>query len=299
MERKVESKYSSLEYLTVLSIIENIFIGLESIKKYSYIDENVLANIDKHLDIIKRYSRELLKKSNLKEKDINLSEEDIKKIEIIFEIEYSYKPITVEIWKRELSSIKDFDENESYNLLVHMFRNDDTIEYKESVLSNEKIGCISTSLISSENDHKHFENEKSNYGLVYDININNFLGACECDAQLEQTTDDSSYTNKHCFFTVRKRDKHSINSTIYTYTKNYQMTLTKTPICLKEPYYIDSNIPFYNEIGLDKAFSKPIAVIHYYGCQEIDEKISEKVEYFANLYNIPIIKINCKKKIMV
>jgi hypothetical protein len=178
-----------------------------------------------------------------------------------------------------------------------MFRNNDSIEYKESVLKNNKIGCISTSLISSNEEHKHFQNDNANYGLVFDININNFLGACEGDAQLEQTTDDMPYINEQCFCTVKRGIKHCINSTNYTYKKNYQMTLTKTPICLKRPYYIELCEPFYSEIGLDKAFSKPIAVIHYYGNQEIDQVINEKTQYFANLYNIPIIKVECKNKV--
>lgn len=296
MERKVEAKYSSLEYSTILSIIENICIGLESIKEYSYIDKSILIAIDKHLDIIKKYYNDLSKKSNLKEKYISLSKEEMTKIELIFEIEYNYKPITVEIWRRELSNVENFDKDGPYNLLVHMFRNDDTIEYKKDILNNDKIGCISTSIISSDDEHKHFENDNANYGLVYGINADNFLGACECDAQLEQTTDDLSYANRQCFSTVKKGDKHSINSTIYTYKKNYQMTLTKTPNCLKKPYYIESNVPFYTEIGLDKAFSKPLAVIHYYGCEEIDEKINQKVEYFAKLYDIDIIKIHCENK---
>ncbi|HHT38727.1 MAG TPA: hypothetical protein GXZ95_04885 [Mollicutes bacterium] len=298
MERKIESKYSLLEYTTILSIIENICIGLESFKNYSYLDNKTITAAEKHIEVIKKYYYELKRKVNTKHQYVHLDKEDIAKIELIFDIEYSYKPIVVGIWKKELTDIESFDEEKPYKLLVHMFRNDDTIEYKKGVLENDKIGCISTSFINND-AHKHFQNDNTNYGLVYDININNFLGACEIDAQLEQTTDDSSYINKHSFCTVKKGSKHSINSIIYTYDKNYQMTLTKTPYCLKNPYYTDRELPFYNEIGLDKAFSKPKAVIHYYGHPEIDQEIKEKVEYFANLYNIPIIRIKYKNKTMI
>lgn len=295
MERKVESKYSALEYNTVLSIIDNIAIGLKSIKQYSYVDKTITDAIDKHLAVIEKYQNELKRKLNLKERYIYLNKEDVEKINLIFEIEYNYKPIVVQIWQRELTNIESFDEEKPYNLLVHMFRNDDTIEYKKDILKNNKVGCISTSIINNDS-HNHFQNDNTNYGLVYDININNFLGACEIDAQLEHTTEDSNHINKQNFCTVKKGEGHSINSIIYTYGHNYQMTLTKTPYCLKNPYYDDLELPFYNEIGLDKEYSKPKAVIYYSGCEEIDHEIKDKVEYFANLYNVPIIQINHKIK---
>ena len=84
-----------------------------------------------------------------------------------------------------------------------MFRNNDTIEYKKDILKNNEVGCISTSVISNDN-HNHFQNDNTNYGLVYDINMNNFLGACEIDAQLEHTTEDSNHINKQNFCTVKK-----------------------------------------------------------------------------------------------
>jgi hypothetical protein len=300
MERKVEFKYSSLEYATILSLIKNISIGLESIKSYSYIDENVIVSINKHLQTINRYYKDLTYKFNSKDKIINLSKEDIDKIEVIFQIEYSYKPIVVEIWKHELINAQTIDQNEPYNLLVHMFRNDDPIEYIESVMKNNSIHCLSTSLISNEDDHKHFENENTNYGFVYDINMDNFLGACEGDAQLEQSDFNFSHPNKQSFYTVKNDENHPVNSYVFTYTHNYQMTLTKTPICLKKPYYInDNNTPFYNEIGLDKRFSKPSAIVYYYGNDQIDEEISDKVNYLASLYKLPVIKINSMNKKMI
>ena len=295
MERKVESKYSSLEYNTILSIIENIAIGLKSIKHYSYVDKTILDAIDKHIYTIGKYQNELKRKLDLKARYIYLDKEDVDKINLIFEIEYSYKPIIVGIWQKELTSIESFDEEKPYKLLVHMFRNNDTIEYKKDILKNNEVGCISTSVISNDN-HNHFQNDNTNYGLVYDINMNNFLGACEIDAQLEHTTEDSNHINKQNFCTVKKGEKHSVNSIIYTYSHNYQMTLTKTPYCLKNQYYNDIEMPFYNEIGLDKEYSKPKAVIHYCGCDEIDHEIKDKVEYFANLYNVPIIQVNYKNK---
>ncbi|HHX70673.1 MAG TPA: hypothetical protein GX708_21805 [Gallicola sp.] len=295
MERKVESKYSSLEYNTVLSIIDNIGIGLKSIKQYSYINKTISDALDKHLDVIEKYQSELKRKLDLKERYIYLDKEDVEKINLIFEIEYSYKPIIVGMWQKQLTSVESFDEERPYNLLAHMFRNSDTVEYKKDILKNSKVGCISTSIISNQN-HNHFQNDNTNYGLVYDININNFLGACEIDAQLEHTTEDSNHITKQNFCTVKKGEDHSVNSIIYTYGHNYQMTLTKTPYCLKNPYYDDIELPFYNEVGIDKEFSKPRAVIHYSGCEEIDHEIKDRVEYFANLYNVPIIQVNYKNK---
>jgi hypothetical protein len=299
VERKVENRYTALEYSTILSIIENILIGLESILNYDDIDEKVITSTHNYIGVIKRYYYELSRKNYKGSKEVLLSNEEMKKIEFIFEVEYQYKPLVVKIWQRELTDVSVFDIDQEYTFLVHMFRNNDTIEYKKDILENNKIGCISTSVINSNDEHKHFLNEETNYGLIYGINENNFLGACEADAQLEQTTDDSLHINSQSFFTVKKGNKHSINSIVYTSTKNYQMTLTKTPACIMKPYYIPDgkNVPFYSEIGLDKEFSKPSAVIHYYGIKEIDEQIEDKIKYFADLYNIPIIKIPVQVKV--
>jgi hypothetical protein len=301
MERKLESKYTALEFSTILSIIENILIGLESILNYDYLDDKVIASTHKYIEIIKRYYYELSQKNYKGTKEVLLSNEEMEKINFIFEVEHQYKTLVVEIWQRELTDVSLFDNDQNYTFLVHMFRNSDTIEYQMGILGNNNIGCISTSVISSSDNHRHFQNEETNYGLIYGINESNFLGACEADAQLEHTTDDSLHINSHSFFTVKKREKHSINSIVYTSTKNYQMTLTKTPACIMKPYYIpgSKNIPFYSEIGLDKEFSKPSAVIHYYGIREIDEQIEDKIKYFANLYNIPIIRIPVQAKLRV
>lgn len=299
MERKVENRYTALEYSTILSIIENILIGLESILNCSYLDEKIIASTHNYIEIIKRYYYELSRKSYKGSNEVLLSNEEMEKINFIFEVEYQYKPLVVNIWQRELTDVSAFDGDQDYTFLVHMFRNNDTIEYKRNILENDKIGCISTSVISSNDEHKHFISEETNYGLIYGINENNFLGACEADAQLEHTTDDSLHINPQSFFTVKRGNKHSVNSIIYTSTHNYQMTLTKTPACIMKPYYIPGgkNTPFYSEIGLDKEFSKPSAVIHYYGIKEVDEQIEDKVKYFANFYGIPIIRIPVQAKV--
>lgn len=290
MQRKVNNKISSLEYSSLLSIIENIIIGLESIKKYNYISQDILKSIEVDTKYIKDCYFELISKLRLKSKSNLLEEEDIRKINSIFNIEYKYKLLVTKIWEKELSNIDSIDQNSKFLTLIHIVKDKENINYVENVIYGNDIKCISTSLIS--NDKQFFyDHDKTSYGFIYEINENNFLGACESDAQIIQINDNL----EHSVFTLISNNSYTINSIVYTYDKNYQMTLTKTPEALLNPV-IQNNDLFYNEVCLDKNYSRPIGIIFYQ--KEGNEEIKEKVDYFSNKYNLPVIVMNLSQKLI-
>ncbi len=285
MERKVDDKYTSLEYNTILSIIYNIFMGLKTIKQYPYVDKKILENLNKHLIIIEKYYNELMKLKNFKKQFIELSSIEIKKIETVFEIEYEYKEVVVNIWQRELTDINNLDS--AYKVLAHMCRDEDDIDYIINTFKRHDIRCVSASILTNK-ELKTFCDGKCSFGFLYDISMNNFLGACEADAQLEQTIDTSQHTTKHSFCTVKRDDKHCVNSTVYTYSNNYQMTLTKTPYNLLNPFKLEGVEPYYNEVGIDKLYSIPKAIIYF---SEMNPSIEDKVQRLSQLLELPVIRM--------
>ena len=277
MQRKINSQISSLEYSSLLSVIENIMIGLESIKKYNYISQDILKLIEEDIKYIKNCYFELISKLRLKKKSIFLEEDDIRKINSIFNIEYKYKPLIIKIWKRELSDINNINQNSKFLTLIHMVKDKEDINYVENVIYGTDIKCISTSLIS--NDKQFFyDHDKTSYGFIYEINENNFLGACESDAQIIQINNNL----EHNLFTLKNSNSYTINSIVYTYNKNYQMTLTKTPESLINPI-IQSNDIFYNEVCLDKDYSRPIGILFYRNEENEEIKETPKTENETDL----------------
>lgn len=295
MERKVGYTFTKLEYGTLLSIIKNIKIGLIDLYEQYDLHDNIKKSVFDCIDFIKMAEYQLCRLSKTKTYIINLDEKVKALIEKIFTIEYSLRPLIIDIWQNAITSISEFGKSDQYMLLVHMLRDNDSLEYIDYITSNQDIGCISTSLISN-NNHKHFSSETSLYGFVYEINDKNFLGAIEADGQVEQTTNDSNHVNLQNFQTLKSGEKHSVNSIIYTGNMNYQVVLTKTPYTLLNPKTINEKTrPFYNEVVLDKQFSKPVAVI-YYDSLYISDEVIEKARILASRYKIPLVKIDLEKK---
>lgn len=281
MERVVSSNYTMLEYNTIISIIHNVIIGLDSYKNYDYLEADILRKAEEHINILTRYYNILKRNVNFRNKEIILNNEELRMIKTVFMIEYSYKETTYNIWKKEIT-----DGNLD---VVHMCRDYDDISYLKDIIINKKYRAISNSLVTDET--KTYANGESSFGIVYEFNYDAFLGACEADAQLEHTNYDRLYTNKNNIFTVKGDKLLPINSEILTYTDNYQMTLTKTPYNLLNPSGINVDT-YYNEIGLDKLYTMPLKIIYY---EDLNPDIEYMVSELAAFLNIAVEKKNSKK----
>lgn len=163
-----------------------------------------------------------------------------------------------------------------------MCQDNANIEYIIDTTLNTCYQAISNCLYDG-NFNKLYGNSNHSYGIVYDFNFDSFIGACEIDAQLEGINYDNLYENKRNAFTV-KMSTPPINSTILTFTNNYQMTLTKTPYSLLNSFQDDIN-QSYSEIGLDKKYTRPLKIIYF---KENNPNIEDKVQEIASKLGLEI-----------
>ena len=273
MERLVENHYSMLDYNTIMSIIYNIILGIDSLENYSYLPKEVIKRSKEDIELLEAKLAKLKRRVDFKKKEITLNKIEVDTLNSIFALEYEYKKIVYQIWKREI---------EMGNIsVIHMCRDSDDIKYLSDVALNQDYRSISNCLLTG--DMKLYGVDNCSFGIIYDFNYDAFLGACEIDAQLEGVAYNNIYQNKRSAFTVRNSDT-PINSTIQTYTNNYQMTLTKTPFNVINPSGNEIE-PFYAEIGLDKKYTRAIKIVYF---KEKNPTIESKVNELANILGVEI-----------
>ena len=52
MERLVENHYSMLDYNTIMSIIYNIILGIDSLENYSYLPKEVIKRSKEDIELL-------------------------------------------------------------------------------------------------------------------------------------------------------------------------------------------------------------------------------------------------------
>lgn len=293
LQRKMPFRLNYNDLIIVISIINSIGIGLKGFKEYSFLFSNEVSNkIENHIDYIFSIKNTLIceyEKGPRLASSICLTPELLKQINIVFEIEMLYKSLSVKIWQYELTKIENYNEQEHCKLLVHSIRNDDSIDDKLNILDRTDIGFISTSLLYNDERNRAFSTD-SDYGLIYDINILNFLGACESDAVLHQGTSSCQWITNHSYNTLRNEiSGRCINSSRNAISINYyQMVLTKTPYTLLNS--VNKNMDsVYNEVGILKKYSMPKAVIQFYYGKPFVNRTMDKSLILAEKYKTPII----------
>lgn len=292
ISRKIEKRYSISDYRNVISIVNNIIIGLKSIKFYQYIQEETLSEIEKQIEILEEYEKSLISLTIgvAENEKVEIDLPHLKQLTFIFKIEEYYKPLVSSIWSKELTNINNFNE-QNYKILVHMCRNNDSLEYILNVINNPNIHCVSTSLIS-DNKHDVFSSHNADFGFIYKVDENNFLGACENDAQMYTTKSNSKKNQRNRYYTLKRFEKYSINACKDTYLRNYQMVKTKTPFCLQNPYNIENIGCFYNEVGIVNDKSKINGILQFYYGNKFLVYTNDQSTFLSNEFNLPIVYIN-------
>lgn len=292
-QRKLPSRFDLKDLIMIISIIDSIGAGLKSFREYnSFLCTDTFIEVKKCIEFIFLVKDKLvciyheMLKSNT---SICFPSELLSQINTIFKIEQQYRLLVVRIWQKELTKIENYNEKEQCKLLIHSIRNDDNIDEKIKMLDRTDIGFISTSLFYGDETNRAFSRD-SDYGLIYDINILNFLGACESDAGLHQGTSSSKWITNQSYNTLKNEvpgccinsDKTGIA------IDYYQMTLTKTPYILQNPNNKNMGTD-YNEVGILKKYSKPKAVIQFYYGKPFINLTIDKSLCLSRKYTIPVI----------
>ena len=85
MERLVENHYSMLDYNTIMSIIYNIILGIDSLENYSYLPKEVIKRSKEDIELLEAKLAKLKRRVDFKNKEITLLNEYEYKEEKMFE----------------------------------------------------------------------------------------------------------------------------------------------------------------------------------------------------------------------
>ena len=91
MERLVENHYSMLDYNTIMSIIYNIILGIDSLENYSYLPKEVIKRSKEDIELLEAKLAKLKRRVDFKKKEITLNKIEVDTLNSIFALEYEYK----------------------------------------------------------------------------------------------------------------------------------------------------------------------------------------------------------------
>ena len=69
MERLVENHYSMLDYNTIMSIIYNIILGIDSLENYSYLPKEVIKRSKEDIELLEAKLAKLKRRVDFKKKE--------------------------------------------------------------------------------------------------------------------------------------------------------------------------------------------------------------------------------------
>ena len=212
----------------------------------------------------------------------------------IFVLEDDVSKITIPIWNKTLTNVKDFDGKKPYRLLVKVlsdwrifFNKGD--KYNEAVdYLGKRIGC-SLSYVTNEQS-LFFKSNRGAYGIVYSLN-DGFIAGNSKDAYLDE------FINDECPQDVPTLIMNPIRQIYFENGNSVQANATKiaTPNGV-----LFENGDRFNEIIADKRKITPVATF-YLKCNktnqgeqtfEMFEKCKNSAIELSKLLNVPIIELN-------
>ena len=87
MERLVENHYSMLDYNTIMSIIYNIILGIDSLENYSYLPKEVIKRSKEDIELLEAKLAKLKRRVDFKKKEITLNKIEVDTLNSIFALE--------------------------------------------------------------------------------------------------------------------------------------------------------------------------------------------------------------------
>ena len=200
--------------------------------------------------------------------------------EAIFEMENECVPVVKQLWKEQLTPLSSYNPNKEFHLLVKVISNwRDHINTPEKIAYMESRVGNSCSYVTKEHVNL-FQIGNSQFGYVYELN-DGFLGACECDADLEEFVKgenlikpDRYYSDLACL--LRETNHHITNGGFAS-----KIATPKQILNTKE----------YNEVITDSRFCKPVAICYFSFGQKFLSKDYETAKQLATESGLPLLEI--------